>query len=68
MLTTAQAAEQLGCDASTVRRWCIRETAAGRPLGTKAGRDWLLSAADVKRLRKLVQSGPGRPNLQQESR
>lgn len=61
MLTTAEAATALGCDASTVRRWCISETADGRPLGLKRGRDWWIQPADMRRLRKLVQPGAGRP-------
>lgn len=56
MLTTTDAAARLNCDTSTVRRWCKRES-----IGTRHGRDWLLSDADLKRLAGFVQSGPGRP-------
>lgn len=63
MHTTSTAADLLGCTVRQVQRWCHNETKAGRPLGQLLGRDWLLSDADVRRLRRLVQSGPGRPKI-----
>ncbi len=46
-LSTATAAQQIGCDTSTVRR-----LAAQHCIGTKVGRAWIFTAGDVAKLKR----------------
>lgn len=63
LITTSQAAEQIGCVKSTVTRACGKHK-----IGTRPGREILLTPADVRRLRKLIQEGPGNPNATEGNR
>lgn len=57
--TVAQAIAkmELTCSPSTVTRHC-------KALGlTKNGRDWLLTDADLKKLKKHIQPKPGNPTF-----
>ena len=56
LVTTADAAQTIGCDSSVIRRACKLHD-----IGQLFGKVRLLSPADVARLRGLVQDGPGRP-------
>lgn len=56
--TVAQAiaALKLTCNRKTVTRHCVK-------LGMqKHGRDWALTDADLKKLKKSIQPRPGKPN------
>lgn len=55
--TSTTAAAALGCSTSTIRRHC-----ASHGIGTRIGRDWLISGSDLDRLRSVVRPGPGNPN------
>lgn len=47
LLTTAQAARELGVDASTIRLWCRLGKIKG---ARRMGRDWVMDAAALKGL------------------
>lgn len=56
ILSVNEAAAQLQMEPRTIRNLCKRE------LGKqKIGRDWLLTEADLKRLAKFKDRGPGNP-------
>lgn len=54
-LTVSQAAKQLGVSSRTVRRACERIGIA------RHGRNYMISLADLERLRSEVRTGPGNP-------
>ena len=55
MKTAPEAAEFLNVHIRTVHKWCVK-------LGIKTiGRDYLLSAAQVRRIGEHCYPGPGRP-------
>lgn len=56
MHTTATAAARLGIDPSRVRR-----LAHTHGIGTKVGRDWLFTDADLAALQAHSTGKPGRP-------
>lgn len=47
-LNTTAVAAQIGCDPSTIRR-----LAAQHGVGQKIGRDWIFTAGDVDKLRRI---------------
>lgn len=55
-LSAAEVAEQLGCSKSTITRRAKKHS-----IGIKAGKYLGFTAADVAKLRRLVQAGPGSP-------
>lgn len=61
-LSTAEAAEMLGLDTDTVRRYC-RNASEGRTpslKGMQVGRAWLVHKDEIDRYRK-ERKDPGRP-------
>lgn len=54
--TSADAADQLKTTAITIRRHCRDHN-----IGEKLGSQYILTAADIKKLRAVVQPEPGRP-------
>jgi hypothetical protein len=56
LLTSADVAERCGCIPDTVTR-----VAKANGVGTVVGRVRIYSEADVRRLRELIQDGPGCP-------
>ena len=62
--TTIEAAALLECDPSRIRHWIRDARINGEPpIGEKRGRDHLLSAADIKRLKAKVRGKVGNPNF-----
>lgn len=62
--TVAQAIVKMkvACSPSTVTRHCVA-------LGLeKHGRDWLLTDADLKKLKKQINPKPGNPTFKKEKR
>lgn len=57
MLTVLEISAKLGMRPRTIQRYC-RSGIVGR----KIGRDWLLSDADVEKLRALAGRPAGNPN------
>lgn len=56
--TTAAAAAEIGCDGSTIRRWCARLGVA------RLGRDWLITDEVLAQLRGRISPGaPGNPQF-----
>lgn len=62
-LTTATAAAQIGCNPSTVRR-----LAAQHGVGVKIGRDWIFTAADVAKLRRIHADNAAPPSAEMARR
>jgi excisionase family DNA binding protein len=62
MPTTTEAAEILGCDRSTITRLAKRHG-----IGSRIGPILYFSAEDIERLRPLIRSGPGNPQIAGES-
>lgn len=56
MLTTTDVAARLGIDPSRVRR-----LAQTHGIGTKVGRDWLFTEADVAAMQQHSTGKPGHP-------
>jgi len=52
-LTTHDAAEFLGITSGRVRQILQEQNKSANKIGMKIGRDWLLSASDVERIRVL---------------
>ena len=63
LYSTATVAKRLGCADSTVRRICAKSwEGSAEGIGTKAGRAWLLTEADVERCRAaLAERRSGNP-------
>ena len=55
MFTSNEAAEELQIDPSRIRKLC-----RAKRMGTKIGRDWMITAAELKRYRKIGKLKPGR--------
>lgn len=62
--TTITAAAKFGCHPETVKRHC-RQHGIGNLI---SGRLRILDEADLKRLKKLVQKGKGRPRKRPKSK
>lgn len=58
MLSAADAAKQLGCDPATVRRSC-----AAHKIGVQISGTWVLTEADLERLRGVVRAKRGNPKF-----
>jgi len=57
VITTTEAAQQLGLARRTVQKWCA-------VLGyRKQGRDYLLTEEELVQIRALAQRQPGRPRV-----
>lgn len=56
IFTTAEAAQAIGCDARTIRRWCGQ-----LQLGKRVRGGIVLTAGDVAALARHVRPGPGQP-------
>ncbi len=57
--TTARVALMLGLSPRTIRKWCLALRFR------KAGRDWVLSARQINRIRERAQPARGRPRATQ---
>lgn len=58
LISTTDAAQEIGCDPATIRRICVRDS-----IGTRIGGSRILDRADVDRLRGIIKSSPGNPNF-----
>ncbi len=63
ILTTAEAADQLGVSARRVRQFCR----AGRLEAQKIGRDWIVLQADLNQFKSIPRK-PGRSKETQNDR
>ena len=58
MISTKQAAEEIGCDTSTVTRWAAR-----LQFQNKFGRSLALTQTQVNAIKKAWKKGVGNPNF-----
>lgn len=58
LYNTQEVADLVGCGRSTVQRLC-----RNHKIGSKVGRDLVLTAADVRRIKEVRQRGFGSPVL-----
>lgn len=56
--TSAEAAEILNCNGATVRRAC-----ADHGIAKKHGSAWVITAGDLKKLKKHIKTSPGNPTF-----